>query len=272
MVTVPSAFDGSAPVVRVAAVGDLHFTAGQEGQLAARLEGIEEVADVLLVAGDLTEQGHPEEGAGVGRELATAGVPVLAVPGNHDHHAEKEDEVVAAVEGHGVRVLRGGGVLMDVGPLRLGVAGVKGFGGGFPGACVTEFGEPAMKEFAAYARAEADRLETALKSLDADVRIALLHYSPCRETLRGERLELYPVLGSHLLAGAIDRAGADLVLHGHAHFGRPEGATPSGIPVRNVALPVIRHAARIFQLSSSGRWGPGRRRSPSRSWSLTPRG
>jgi Icc-related predicted phosphoesterase len=272
---VTQAFEGAAPVVRVAAIGDLHFIAGQEGQLAARLEGLRKAADLLLVAGDLTERGHPDEGAGVGRELAAAGVPVLAVPGNHDHHMDKEDEVVAAVESHGVRVLRGEGVLLDVGPLRLGVAGVTGFGGGFPGTTIEELGEGPPRDtadFAAYAREQAGRLESALKSLDADVRIALLHYSPCRETLRGERLELYPVLGSHLLAQAIDKAGADLVLHGHAHFGRPQGATPGGIPVRNVALPVVRNAIQIFRLSSSGRWGPGRRRSPSYAWSHSSHG
>ena len=106
-----------------------------------------------------------------------------------------------------------------------------------------------MKDFVAFARDQADQLEAALRGLDAGLRIALLHYSPCRQTLRGEPLELYPFLGSHLLADAIDRAGADLVLHGHAHLGREEGTTPGGIPVRNVALPVTRNTIRILSLS-----------------------
>jgi Icc-related predicted phosphoesterase len=179
-------------------------------------------------------------------------VPVVAVLGNHDHDLGLEDDVAAVMEGHGVRVLQGDGVLVEVGATRVGIAGVTGFGGGFPGGCAREFGEALMKEFVAYAGEQARRLEASLGDLDADIRIALLHYSPCRETLRGEPLELYPFLGSYLLGEAIDRAGADLVLHGHAHFGREQGTTPGGTPVRNVALPVTGHTFRIFLLPPSG--------------------
>jgi Icc-related predicted phosphoesterase len=252
--------------VRVAAAGDLHYQPEQAGRLAAQLEGMREAADLLLVAGDLTERGHPEEAAGVARELGAAGVPVVAVLGNHDHDLGRAQHVAGAMEAHGVRVLQGEGVLMDVRGTRVGIAGVTGFAGGFPGACASDFGEALMKDFVAYARDQADRLEAALRGLDADLRIALLHYSPCRETLRGEPAELYPFLGSYLLAEAIDRAGADLVLHGHAHFGREEGATPGGTPVRNVALPVIRHTIRIFLLPPSNGPTRGAGRRPAPAW------
>jgi Icc-related predicted phosphoesterase len=233
----------------VAATGDLHFRREQAGRLAAQLERLREAADLLLVAGDLTEQGDPDEAAEVAHELGAAGVPVMAVLGNHDYELGREKEFVAAMEEGGVRVLQGEGVVMDAGAVPVGIAGVTGFGGGFPGGCASDFGEAAMKDFVAYGRDQAGQLEAALKGLDAGLRIALLHYSPCRQTLRGEPLELYPFLGTYLLGDAIDRAGADLVLHGHAHLGQEEGATPGGIPVRNVALPVTRNAIRIFSLS-----------------------
>ena len=126
------------------------------------------------------------------------------------------------------------------------MAGSKGFGGGFENACGSEFGEAEMKAFVGHTRALAERLRGALAALRSDVRIALLHYAPIPGTLRGERLEIYPFLGSHLLAQAVDGAGADLVLHGHAHAGSEKGATPGGVPVRNVAQPVIRSAYRVF--------------------------
>ena len=236
----------------MAATADLHFRQEQAGQLAPQLERVRGAADLLLVAGDLTERGDPAEAAAVARELGGAGVPIVAVLGNHDHDLGLEKEVAAVLGAHGVRILRGDGVLMEVGATRVGIAGVTGFGGGFPGGSACAFGEGPMKEFVAYAREEAHRLEAGLGDLDADLRIALLHYSPCRETLEGEPLELYPFLGSYLLGEAIDRAGADLALHGHAHLGREEGTTPGGTPVRNVALPATHHSFRIFSLTPSG--------------------
>jgi Icc-related predicted phosphoesterase len=130
----------------------------------------------------------------------------------------------------------------------LGVAGAKGFGGGFPGAMASEFGEPEMKAFVRHTRTISDRLGDALDSLDTDVRIAVMHYAPVEDTLHGERLEIYPFLGSYLLGEAVDRAGADLVVHGHAHNGTEHGVTPGGVPVRNVAQPVLDAAYRVFEL------------------------
>jgi Icc-related predicted phosphoesterase len=239
-------------VIRVAAVADIHFATDSGGRLRPYLEDLADRADVLLVGGDLTTYGHPDEAATLADELRGVGVPVLAVLGNHDFHAGREEEVRAAVERAGVRVLEGDGVVLDVGGARVGVAGVKGFGGGFAGACGTEFGEPEMKAFIRHTRSVAERLEGVLADLDADVRIVLLHYAPVKATLLGERLEIYPFLGSYLLAEAVDRAGADLVFHGHAHRGTEKGITPGGIHVRNVALPVIRRAYNVYSLGVNG--------------------
>jgi Icc-related predicted phosphoesterase len=235
-------------MIRVAAVGDVHFGTDSAGMLRPHLEQLPERADLLLVAGDLTTCGGPDEAEVLADELRGSPVPVLAVLGNHDYHAGREGEVRTALESAGVQVLEGETAVIEADGSRVGVAGVKGFGGGFAGACGTEFGEPEMKAFIRHTRSLAEDLEGSLAGLDADVRIALLHYAPVKGTLIGERLEIYPFLGSYLLAEAVDRGGADLVLHGHAHRGVEKGVTPGGVHVRNVAQPVIRHAYNVYAL------------------------
>jgi Icc-related predicted phosphoesterase len=245
---------------RIAAVGDIHVGTDSVGRVAAGLAHVAERADVLLLAGDLTRCGTPEEAELVAAELTAVEVPIVAVLGNHDLHADRGDELVAVLQSAGIIVLDGTVARIDVGPGRamLGVAGTKGFGGGFAGACATAFGERAMKAFVEETRGEAARLHDALVRAGdgADHVVALLHYSPVEDTLRGERPEIYPFLGSHLLAEAVDTAGADLVVHGHAHGGSERGVTPGGIVVRNVAQPVIGHAYRVFDLRD--RLGAGR--------------
>ena len=235
-------------MIRVAAVADVHFGADSAGRLRAQLQHLGERADVLMVAGDLTKCGDPEEAAVLAAELDGVPVPAVAVLGNHDYHADRQDEVAKHLEGVGVRVLEGESVVLHVDGTTVGVAGVKGFGGGFAGASATEFGEPEMKAFVGHTREVATTLEESLGGLDAEVRVALMHYSPVEATLRGERPEIYPFLGSYLLAEAVDRAGADLVVHGHAHGGTEKGITPGGIHVRNVAQPVIRHAYNVYSV------------------------
>lgn len=238
-------------MIRIAAVGDVHLGADSIDRLAPGLVGIEEVADALLLAGDLTKCGSPEEAAVVVHELRDVGVPMLAVLGNHDHHDGRPEAVTDILVAGGIRVLEGNAVVLDLPGGRLGVAGVKGFGGGFGGASATAFGEPEMKAFVHHSHTISGRLAAALEHLDdevCDARVALLHYSPTPDTLIGERLEIYPFLGSGLLAEAIDRSRVDLVLHGHAHAGTHDGRTPGGIPVRNVAMPVIGCAYCVFTL------------------------
>ena len=237
-------------MIRIAAVGDLHYGEGSQGTLKPGLEHLPDRADLLLLAGDLTRWGKPEEVQVLADELRGLPVPMIAVLGNHDYHCGREAEVRRVLELAGVRVLEGEATTVDVDGVRVGIAGTKGFGGGFRGAHGSDFGEPEMKAFVGHTKMLSDRLEKALTGLDgADLRIALLHYAPIEGTLEGERLEIYPFLGSYLMAEAVDNAGADLVLHGHAHHGTEKGRTPAGIPVRNVAQPLIRHAYNVYTLN-----------------------
>jgi Icc-related predicted phosphoesterase len=235
-------------MIRIAAVGDLHYGLGSPDILRPSLQHLPERADVLLLAGDLTRCGGSEEIAVLANDLRGLPIPAVAVLGNHDYHSDREADIRRILERARVTVLEGEGITLTVNGTRLGIAGTKGFGGGFRGAHATDFGEPEMKAFVGHTRKLSDRLANALENLDADLRIALLHYSPIEATLEGERLEIYPFLGSYLLAEAIDNAGADLVFHGHAHNGCEKGRTPAGIPVRNVAQPVIRHAYNVYTL------------------------
>ena len=234
-------------MIRVAAVGDLHVGRDEPPD---DLRGAADDADLLLLAGDLTNCGHPDEARVLGRCLRDLGIPVIAVLGNHDHHAGSVRAVRDELGDAGVRVLEGSSCLLDVAGTWVGVAGVKGFAGGLSGVHATAFGEPEMKRFVQHGRAAAERFGRALGSLDADVRIGLLHYSPIGATVHGEPPEIQAFLADYRLAEAADRHGADLVVHGHAHSGREHGGTPGGIPVRNVARPVIRTSYRVYTLGA----------------------
>ena len=241
-------------MIRVAAVADVHCGVDSAGRFRPHYEHLPEQADLFLIAGDLTRRGLADEALVMARELedVAARVPTFAVLGNHDYHCDDQAIVAKVFDAAGIQVLEGESDTVEIDGHRVGVAGVKGFGGGFAGACGTEFGEPEMKAFVGHTRKVAGWLETSLLELAtrdvADVRIALMHYSPVEATLRGERPEIYPFLGSYLLAEAVDRAGADLVVHGHAHGGSEKGVTPGGVHVRNVALPVINHAYNVYEL------------------------
>ncbi|MET8161633.1 metallophosphoesterase [Sphaerisporangium sp. NPDC005289] len=234
--------------IRIAAVGDVHLGEDLRGHYRRRLDGIEEHADVLMIAGDLTRHGTPEEGRVVAEEFRDLPIPVVTVLGNHDYQSDAEDEIVALLRDAGIQVLQDESTIIECGDLRLGVVGGKGFGGGFAGKCASEFGEPQMKAFVRHTREISELWHKALKSLDTDHRVVLSHYSPVKDTLAGEPLEIYPFLGSYLLAEAVDAEGADLFIHGHAHSGVEKGLTPGGVRVRNVALPVLRRAYAVYGL------------------------
>ena len=239
-------------MIRVAAVGDVHVGVDSAGVIAAALAGVEQYADVLLLAGDLTRHGLVEEAQVLARDLAGIGIPVAAVLGNHDWHAGQQDAITAVMEAAGVPVLEGRALQLRVGDGVLGVAGTKGFGGGFSGASIADFGEPQMKGFAAHSRECAEGLAEALATVaGCDARVALMHYSPVPETLLGEHLEIYPFLGSQLLADAVDRGRASIALHGHAHSGSERGTTAGGVPVRNVAQPVLRRPYAVYELAGA---------------------
>jgi Icc-related predicted phosphoesterase len=241
-------------VIRVAAVGDIHMGPDSQGLLRPAFDTLPDCADLLLLAGDLTRHGTPEEARVVAQEVRGLPVPVVAVLGNHDHHDEQPEKVTGILQEAGVTVLEGEGTVVECGGTAVGIAGTKGFGGGFVGRSAGEFGEPLMKEFVRYSRRSADGLRTALEELagrGCEVRIALTHFSPVADTLAGEPPEIYPFLGSYLLAEAIDTAGADLSVHGHAHAGSEHGMTAGGVRVRNVAQPVIRRAFNVYQLHTT---------------------
>lgn len=237
-------------MIRIAAVGDVHLDEDVMGRFRPALEELSDHADVLLLAGDLTRHGTESEARCVAEEFGDLGVPVLTVLGNHDHQCDQVPQVVKVLEDAGITVLEGDGVVLDCGGRRLGVAGVKGFGGGFAGRCASDFGEPEMKAFVRTTTDSADRLGEALRGLDCDVLVALTHYAPVPDTLAGEPLEIYPFLGSYQLGQAIDSAPTALALHGHAHAGSERGTTPGGVRVRNVAHPVIKQAYSIFHLGN----------------------
>ncbi len=235
-----------AECIRVAAVGDIHV--GRDGDPPS-FEGVEEHADLLLLAGDLTRTGERPEVERLANCLVELQVPVVAVLGNHDHHVDAPQVVVDTLRAVDVTVLEQSSCMLQVGDHPVGVAGAKGFGGGMPGASATAFGEPEMKAFVEHGASVARGLGRALAELPADaLRLVLLHYSPVAETLEGEPPAIHAFLGDYRLAEAIDERGADLVLHGHAHMGRERGRTPGGVPVRNVARPVIKAPYRVFEL------------------------
>jgi Icc-related predicted phosphoesterase len=221
--------------VRVAAVGDLHCTRTSHGAFQPLFAQIAEQADVLLLAGDLTDHGHPEEANTLARELAALRVPVVAVLGNHDFESNQQDEVRAIVEKAGVIVLDGEAREVQ----GIGVAGTKGFAGGFGRGALGPWGEPIIKQFVQEAVNEALKLETALARLNTPQIVALLHYSPVQQTVEGEPPEIYPFVGCSRLEEPLTRYPVTLVLHGHAHHGQAEGTTATGAPVFNVSLPLL---------------------------------
>jgi Icc-related predicted phosphoesterase len=236
-------------VIRIAAVGDVHLDEDVVGRFRPALERLPEQADVLLLAGDLTRHGTEQEARCVATEFGGLGVPVVAVLGNHDYHCDQVPQVVRVLEDAGIVVLEGDGTVLDCAGARLGIAGAKGFGGGFAGRCASEFGEPEQKAFVRHTALIADKLGSALRGLECDVRVALTHYAPVPDTLAGEPPEIYPFLGSYQLGQAIDSADTAAAFHGHAHHGTERGRTPGGVLVRNVAHPVIKQAYSVFHIT-----------------------
>jgi Icc-related predicted phosphoesterase len=234
--------------VRVAAVGDVHMDQDVLGVFRPALEQLPDRADMLLLAGDLTRHGTASEARCVASEFGGLGVPVIAVLGNHDYHSDEPDAVMGILRDAGIIVLDAAAHTFEVAGTSVAVAGLAGFGGGFAGKCISKFGEPQTKAFAAYGEEQAARLHDVLVGVNAGVKVALTHYAPVPDTLVGEPPEIYPFLGSYLLGDAIDRGGAALAIHGHAHAGSPCGITPGEIPVRNVAHPVIKQAYAVFEV------------------------
>jgi Icc-related predicted phosphoesterase len=222
--------------IRVAAVGDLHFRKTSGGSLAPLLTHMNENADVLLLCGDLTDHGLEEEAHGLAKELAAVRVPMIGVLGNHDYHSHADGVVSRILSEAGVQLLDGDAVEV----CGIGFAGIKGFLGGYGRGTLGPWGEPATKRFVQEAVDEALKLEEALRRLRTERRVALMHYAPVRETCVGEPAEIFAYLGCGRLEEPLHTYPVDAVFHGHAHHGAPEGHTTNGIPVYNVALPLLR--------------------------------
>ncbi len=230
--------------VRIAAYADLHCNEELRGRLRIELDRANREADVLVLAGDLTLNGRLDEAEVLADELRYVEIPVVAVLGNHDYELNDQACIAAELENVGVRMLDGDSVTLTFGDRRVGFAGVKGFCGGFGDRLIAPFGEEALKAFVRVGQDETSKLDAGLRQLrnghDVDNVVAVVHYAPVRDTVVGEPPELFPYLGNSSLSDPIDRHETDVVFHGHAHYGTPFGRTPAGVPVYNVARPLVR--------------------------------
>lgn len=226
--------------VRIAALADLHYTKTSHGVLHEVLGQLRDPPDVLLLCGDLTDHGLPDEARTLAQDLDTVRMPIIAVLGNHDFESGQQDDVTEILRLASVRILDGESVVID----GIGFAGVKGFAGGFDRRMLQPWGEPAIKTFVQTAIDEATKLERALARLRTTHRIVLMHYSPVQGTADGEPPEILPFLGSSRLEEPLNRHRVHAVFHGHAHRGSPEAHTSAGIPVYNVSLPLLRRTSR----------------------------
>jgi len=222
--------------LRIAAMGDLHVSKNSQRAFQPLFGQISAAADVLLLCGDFTDYGLPDEARVLVRELTAAmKIPVIAVLGNHDYEGGKPDEIRQILVDGGVTMLDGEATEVQ----GVGFAGVKGFAGGFGRGALGPWGERAIKAFVQEAVDEALKLEAALARLRTRKRVALLHYSPIRATVEGEPPEIFAYLGSSRLEEPINRYRVSAVFHGHAHRGSPEGRTSTGVPVHNVSMPLL---------------------------------
>ncbi|HTI39563.1 MAG TPA: metallophosphoesterase [Vicinamibacterales bacterium] len=253
---------GTKDVVRIAALGDLHFgKTSAPGSLQPLFGQISESADILVLAGDLTDYGLADEARALAKEVASIRIPIVAVLGNHDYESNQQDEIT--------RILKDAGVVMLDGDtteaLGVGFAGVKGFAGGFGRRALGPWGEQIIKNFVREAVDEALKLESALARLRNDRIIVVLHYAPIQATVEGEPVDIYPFLGCSRLEDPITRFPVSAVFHGHAHHGAPEGRTRTNVPVFNVSISLMRDVfpERPFRLVEVGPGAASERRSGS---------
>jgi Icc-related predicted phosphoesterase len=239
--------------VRLAAAGDIHCEERNRDAVATAFDAIDGEVDLMLLAGDLTTHGEPEQAAVLADACRSLRTPVVAVLGNHDLHAGHGVEVAKALSEAGIHLLERGHATFSAGGCEVGVAGAKGYVGGFRGLGLADFGEPSLRALYAETGAEVEALSRGLQEIAlCPFRIALLHYAPTHETLHGEPPEIWPFLGSDRLAAPILEHRPDLVLHGHAHAGRFESSL-GGVPVYNVSVPVMRQDFWVFELSAAER-------------------
>jgi Icc-related predicted phosphoesterase len=240
--------------IRVAAAGDVHASELTRARVEDAFYAIDNEADLVVLAGDLTTHGEPEQAAVLAGACAAISTPVYAILGNHDLHANRGDEIAQVLRDAGIVLLERSSAICQVDGVDIGIVGAKGFIGGFPGSSLPDFGEPLLRQVYAETTAEADAIARGLQEVaHCPLRIVLLHYSPTAETLEGEPEGIWTYLGCDRLAIPIEEYRPDLVLHGHAHAGSFEGAIGE-TPVYNVAVHVTGRDFYVFELEAT----PGR--------------
>jgi Icc-related predicted phosphoesterase len=245
--------DAAASTVRVATAGDVHCHPGNADAVAEAVAGLEGQADLLLLAGDLTTHGEPEQAQILADACRDASFPVFAVLGNHDWHADRAAEVTAVLRDAGIGVLEREHVVCTLRGVEVGIVGLKGFVGGFDSHRMPDFGEPGLRALFSDTAADVEALDAGLRAIAfCPVRIVLLHYAPIAETLEGEPREIWNMLGTDRLAVPLVEHQPQLVLHGHAHAGRFAGSLGT-IPVHNVSVPVMGRDFWIFELAGVDR-------------------
>jgi uncharacterized protein len=243
--------------LRIAAAGDLHCSEHRREEITHAVRNLRDTADVVLLCGDLTTHGEPEQAAVLAEACADLELPIFAVLGNHDWHAARADEVTKVLRSGGIQVLERDWVVCEAGGLEIGLVGAKGFVGGFPGSHLPDFGEPLLREVYAETTREVEALDEGLRQIaTCPTRIVMLHYAPCEATIVGEPPGIWAFLGTDRLGAPIAEHEPDLVLHGHAHAGTFEGAIDE-VPVYNVSVPVIGRDFWLFELDV-----PARTRAP----------
>jgi uncharacterized protein len=238
--------------VRIAAAGDIHIRDANRGALGEAFAALDGEVDLVLLAGDLTTHGEPEQGAWLAEVCAGLDVPIFAVLGNHDWHADRTSELIPALEAGGITVLERETCVVEVDSCEVGIVGLKGFVGGFPGSSLPDFGEPLLREVYRQTSDDVAALDEGLRAVaHCPYRIVLLHYAPCAETLRGEPEGIWAFLGNERIAAPIREHEPDLVLHGHAHAGTFE-ARIGASPVYNVSVPVMGRDFWVLELAALG--------------------
>ena len=242
--------------LRIAATGDVHCRDSNREAVVASFAALGDDVDLVLIAGDLTSHGRLDEAEILCEAAAATAAPVFAVLGNHDWHNDEAEAIVERLGEGGVRMLDRGAAVCQVGEVEVGIVCVKGFVGGFAPRHLPDFGEPSLRAVYAEATAEVRALDEGLREIaTCPVRIVLLHYAPIEATLEGEPREIFVFLGSDRLAAPILEHGPDLVLHGHAHAGSPDGVIGE-TPVHNVSQPVLGADFRVFELDASRAHSP----------------